>query len=431
MIDPAVMIDAGGPVPAPALGVAAGSVDEGHRRAAAWPYAELDIAALRASGWRPTPVREFILKIHQRCNLACDYCYVYESADQSWRDRPAAMPVEVRQAAVAAIGTHVRRHELTRIRIVLHGGEPLLYGLDRIAALIAEVRAGVPATCAVEFGMQTNAVLLTAPALVRLRELGVVVGVSVDGVEADHDRHRVTRAGKGSFASVSRALGLLRSPEYQAVYGGLLCTVSPESDPIACYEQLLAFAPPLIDFLLPHANWAYPPSRPAGSPTAYADWLIAVFDRWYDAGGPMRVRIFEDVINLLLGGPSRSEQAGLSPAAICVVESDGALEQVDALKSTYAGACATGLNVLTDDLDRLLEHPGVIARQIGVQALSDDCLACPIHRVCGGGHYAHRYAPVTGFRNTSAYCADMQKLINYIWKRLDADVRRLAVWGKA
>ena len=39
---------------------------------------------LRA-GWRPTPFRQFIVKIHSRCDLACDHCYVYATPDQRWR----------------------------------------------------------------------------------------------------------------------------------------------------------------------------------------------------------------------------------------------------------------------------------------------------------------------------------------------------------
>jgi len=31
-------------------------------------------------------LREFIAKVHSRCDLARDYCYIYEMADQSWRD---------------------------------------------------------------------------------------------------------------------------------------------------------------------------------------------------------------------------------------------------------------------------------------------------------------------------------------------------------
>jgi uncharacterized protein len=221
---------------------------------------------------------------------------------------------------------------------------------------------------------------------------------------------------------------LLRRPENRASYAGILCTVAPDTEPIGCYEQLLAFDPPLIDFLLPHANWQRPPSRPGGAATPYADWLIAIFDRWYGTVDPVGIRLFEDVITLLLGGGSRSEQVGLSPAAVMVVESDGAIEQVDALKSAYAGACATGLNVLRDDFDAALDDPGIVARQIGRAALPGQCLACPVAEVCGAGHYAHRYRPDTGFRNPSAYCADLQRFIEHVGHRVATDVReRVAV----
>jgi len=35
----------------------------------------------------PLPFCEFTLKLHGRCNLACDYCYMYEMVDQSWRQK--------------------------------------------------------------------------------------------------------------------------------------------------------------------------------------------------------------------------------------------------------------------------------------------------------------------------------------------------------
>ena len=59
-----------------------------------WPLT-LDAQALLASGWNPVPFREFIVKIHSRCDLSCDYCYMYEMADQSWRDRPRRMSAEI------------------------------------------------------------------------------------------------------------------------------------------------------------------------------------------------------------------------------------------------------------------------------------------------------------------------------------------------
>jgi len=333
-------------------------------------------------------------------------------------------------ATVARIADHVRRHELDSVRVVLHGGEPLLFGADRLAALAGTVRAALPAGCRVELGMQTNGVRLNEPTVAMLVAQGIRAGVSVDGVRADHDRHRRTPNGRGSFTAVERALGLLQRPENRAAYAGVLCTVAPDTDPIACYEQLLAFAPPAIDLLLPHANWENPPWRPDGaSATPYADWLIPVFDRWYAEQSPTRIRLFEDAISLVLGGASRGEQLGLSPSGVVVVESDGDIEQVDALKSAYEGAGATGLNVRHDAFDDALDDPGIVARQIGRAALSDECLACPAVAFCGGGHYAHRYRREAGFRSPSVYCADLRKLTRHVHDRVSADVRQLAEQG--
>ncbi|MET8149322.1 FxsB family cyclophane-forming radical SAM/SPASM peptide maturase [Actinoplanes sp. NPDC049668] len=390
-----------------------------------WPYDLLDVPALRRKGWRPTAIREFVLKVHQRCNLACDYCYVYELADQSWRDRPTMMSAEIGRAAAGRIGEHAREHGLDRVSVILHGGEPLLAGADRLARLIGDLRGAMPDGCELSVGMQTNAVTLDEPTLARLSRERVRIGVSVDGRPEDHDLHRRFRSGLGSHAAVDRALALLGSARFRPSFAGLLCTVNPAADPVATYTGLLEHAPPAIDFLLPHANWAAPPSRPPGQATPHGDWLSQVFDRWY--GAPRqetRVRLFEEIMSLLLGGSSRSDQVGLSPVAVAVIETDGAIEQVDSLKSAYSGACDTGLNVLTDPFDAALRHPGFVARQIGLAALSDECGACPIHRICGGGHYAHRYRPGEGFRNPTVYCADMRVLIEHIRHQVSTDLTR-------
>ena len=157
------------------------AVQNNHRRAASWPYVELDTRALRDGGWRPTPVRELVLKVHQRCNLACDYCYVYTHADQSWRDRPDVMPDDVWRAVLDRLGRHVRTHAMPSVRAVLHGGEPLLLGPTRIGQLAADLRGAVPSDCRLDIGLQTNGVLLNEAMAEVLREHGITVGVSVDG----------------------------------------------------------------------------------------------------------------------------------------------------------------------------------------------------------------------------------------------------------
>lgn len=388
-----------------------------------WP-ADLDVPAMVAAGFEPHPLRDFVLKIHQRCNLACDYCYVYTMDDQTWRDRPPVMPAAIWRCTAARISEHVRAHGLSEVRVILHGGEPLLAGRERLSTLIADLKAALAGHCTLRIAVQTNGVLLDEAMLDLFRAEDVRVGVSLDGPAAANDRHRRFANGRGSAASVERALGRLTTDEYRPVFAGILCTVDPATDPVGTYEALLRHRPPLIDFLLPHANWVRPPVRPPGSGvTAYGDWLVAVFDRWYDAPRQeTRIRILEEIVSLVLGGASRSEHVGLSPVTVAVVESDGTIEQVDSLKSAYPGACATGLNVTTDPFDRALGHPGIAARQLGSAALGEDCRGCAIHRVCGGGHYPHRYAIGTGFRNRSVYCADLTRIITHVQHRITADL---------
>jgi uncharacterized protein len=392
--------------------------------ASEWPLGE-SAHSIAPAGWRPTPFREFVLKVHNRCDLACDYCYMYALADRSWGARAAVMSDEIVDIACQRIADHARTHELPSIRVILHGGEPLLAPHATVARAVSTVRAHLPPTTAVQFIIQTNGLRLTAERLNLLSGAGVRVGVSVDGGRAANDRHRRYANGRSSFAAVDRALQLLG--ERPETFAGILSVIDLENEPVETYESLLAYRPPSLDLLLPHGNWSSPPpGRAPDGTTPYGEWLIPVFDRWYDA--PRRetgLRLFEEIVVGILGGHSRAESIGLSPVGVIVVDVDGSLEQIDTLRAVYEGAPYTGLTVLSHPLDAALRHPAVIARQIGVHALSPECRDCAVYRVCGGGYYPHRYRRGSGFRNPSVFCADLRLLIDHIAGRVQADVARL------
>lgn len=391
-----------------------------------WPAGERNARELHDALPQALPFTQFVVKIHSRCNLACDYCYVYEMSDQSWKNQPKTMSNAIFDHACRMIRDHAARFALPAVGLVFHGGEPLLVGhtaLDRFARRAREILE--PAT-RVRLGMQTNGVLIDNEFLDICARNNVEIGVSLDGDERAHDRHRKYRRGAGSYADVGAGLRLLTRPAYRHLYSGLLCTIDIDNDPLDTYEALLGFGPPALDLLLPHGNWsAPPPARTADRTlTPYADWLIAIFDRWY--GSPVvttRIRLFDEIIELLLGGAGASESVGLAPVQLAVVETDGSLEQVDALKSAFAGAARLAGGAAGNALDRATREPAVIARQIGIEALGASCRACPVHRVCGAGHYAHRYLAGSGFRNPSVYCADLEKLIRHIESRVRADLR--------
>jgi uncharacterized protein len=365
------------------------------------------------------PITEYVVKIASRCNLDCDYCYVYTMADQSWRDRPLFPSPETMAATARRIGEHVRTHGLGLVSVTLHGGEPLLAGAERITELLTMIRQACPHTT-VEARIQTNGVLLDAQMLDTLRAQDVKVGVSIDGNRMHHDRHRLDHSGRGSWQGTARALRILS--ENRDLYSGLLCVIDLANDPVEVYESLLEFTPPIVDFLLPHANWLVPPPR-NGAETPYADWLIAVFERWYGVSQQeTAVRLFQEIIHLLLGGQSPSEQVGLSPIAYVVIDTDGSFQQVDMLKSAAPGQPETGMNVFDHTVDAVLTHPGIRARQTGISSLADTCQRCALVRVCGGGNYVHRFGADDTFQHTSVYCPDLIRLIQHISSRVRSDL---------
>ncbi|WBB63167.1 FxsB family radical SAM/SPASM domain protein [Streptomyces sp. WMMC500] len=387
-----------------------------------WPGRLLDVGRLRATGVPAVPFRQFILKVHSRCNLSCTYCYVYHGADSSWRERPGRMPEAVTRRTAQRIAEHVRAHGLRRISLVLHGGEPLLAGAASLVRQTAMVRAALPVDCTVTAVVQTNGTLLTESALATLAADGIGVGLSADGGTPELNRHRVDHAGRPAWPALERAARLLR--RHPGSYGGILCTVDVTASPAAVLDSLCSLGPPVVNFLLPHANWSAPPAPvPSRGPAPYGDWLCELFDLWWDLPRPSpRVRLFTEILGLLLGRPSGTEAVGLSPVTAVVVETDGAIEQIDSLKSVYEGAAGTGLDVFRNSFDEALNHPGVAARQLGLWALAEQCRRCPVVRVCGGGNYAHRFRAGEGFRNPSVYCADLERLIRHVAHRLDAAV---------
>ncbi|MEU8108794.1 FxsB family cyclophane-forming radical SAM/SPASM peptide maturase [Nonomuraea muscovyensis] len=372
------------------------------------------------------PFRSFICKVASRCNLDCDYCYVYRHADQSWRSQPRRMSLETAAQLGRRINEHACEHGLEQVDLTLHGGEPLLLGVDYLRALCEAVTRTAP-DVRVRWNGQTNGTAYTEEVLDFCREWEVSFGLSVDGPRAVNDRHRLDHAGRSSFAHVERSIELLSSPRARGLWGGILAVIDLESDPVETYSYFRSFDPPSIDFLLPLGHHDLrPPGKERIDATPYADWLLSIFDMWYaERPQPVRIRRFRDVIALYLGAADSSEEWGLQPVDFTVVETNGEIQAVDTLKVTYPGACELGLNIFDDSFDAALRSPMVRARQDKWRTLGETCRECELVRICGGGYFPHRYSRQNGFRNESVYCADLKKLIRVVTGTAGTDLRRL------
>jgi uncharacterized protein len=383
-------------------------------------------------------IDEIIIKLNGRCNLACRYCFEYEMADQSYLRNPNTMSREVILKLAERIGEHVLAYALPAINLVIHGGEPLMAGMELIELLVSETRRHVSERTGgltrVNVTMQTNGVLLNEGVLGSLDRLGVRVGISLDGGQEANDRNRVDHSGRGTFSRVARGIELMRerSPE---MFAGILCVIDLENDPVETYKALAAFDPPVLDFLLPLGHWDAPPPGlvPGSGETPYADWLIRVFEYWGSAPasspvGPP-IRLMMEILRLSTGLRSYVEMVGEPVRGAMVVNTAGEYEMPDALKSVKDGIVRLGVSIFDTSIHEanLLQmrrnhvELRIKASSYEKVLLCPTCDACQWRDKCGGGYYPHRWSEANAMWNPSVYCDDLKKLFAY----MEVIVRRI------
>src|SRR5215467_15729559 len=103
-------------------------------------------------------VSQYVLKVSSRCDLVCDHCYVYEHADQSWRHKPRKIDTRTVSQAAHRIAEHAGRHGLSRVYVVLHGGEPLLLGYGGLRGVIETLRSIIDPVARLDLRIHTNGV---------------------------------------------------------------------------------------------------------------------------------------------------------------------------------------------------------------------------------------------------------------------------------
>ena len=355
-----------------------------------------------------------LLKVASRCNLDCSYCYVYHMGDDGWRNQPKRMSHAVQEVTARQL-SRLYASQGHRLHVVLHGGEPLLVGPARMRTLCGMLRAALPAPC--ELHVQTNGVLLDEEIIDIFVEFEVGVSISIDGPREVHDRNRVDIRGRGSYDRVHAAIGRMTAREdAQPLFSGVLAVIDPNSNPTDVYADLKATGTPGIDFLVRDGNHSRLPSGKASADsTEFGRWLSQALDIYLSDPTPPKVRIFDDMLRLIMGGTSNKEGVGTTDYGILVIEPDGTINKNDTLKVAHNAAdrfSRKSWSILSDNLIDVVHSSEYSEYYRQQQPTSSICRNCSELHVCGGGMVAHRWSDNRGFDNPSVFCTDQLMLIS-------------------
>ena len=366
----------------------------------------------------------FLVKVASRCNLDCDYCYVYHHADQSWRSMPRLLSFEDREAFASQLALYVHHAGIRRCVVVLHGGEPLLMGSAELVAFAAQLREAVGADVQLDIGMQTNGLLLTREAIDQLSSVDIGISLSLDGPKEVNDLHRTSRRGRSSFEQTYRALQLLKgAPD---VFAGVIAVIDPRTPPRQLLEFFYDEKVPRLDFLLPDSHHLRPPPGRLERPDVYERWLIEAFDLWFDEYSSLQVRTFEALLDAVAGMPSQTDAFGFGDVSLITIETDGTYHDLDVLKVVSQGATRLDGSVRDTPISAVASSEALAAHRalLNKEGLCASCRTCDVVDVCGGGSVPHRYG-LNGFKNPTIYCKEMRSLIRHVQARI-ADSLELA-----
>jgi len=362
---------------------------------------------------------EVIVKITERCNINCSYCYMFNKGNEEFRSRPAYMSEETALDVAKFLAEAASTHSLEQLRIVFHGGEPMMMKpvrFERICALLDEWIS--PHTHLV-LVMQTNAMLVSDEWLSALVRYGVGVGVSIDGPPEYHDIDRVDHKGGPTYPQVVAGLRRLQQAgeEELLLPLGSISVVNPRFDGGKVFEHLVhELGLKTLNFLLPIDT--YESFNHHGRIEGYGQYMRDVYKAWADLGDPsVHVRFIDEILSFMGGGRQTAEwhQLRRNTLPFFVIGSNGDLEPDDALKPVNPRVFGRW-NVSAIRLDQYLAMPEIVRLVEDTSVLPSACSGCCWQNDCQGsaGRSISRYSIRNGFANPSFLCDAIKLVYGYV-----------------
>ncbi len=154
------------------------------------------------------------------CNLNCTYCYYLGKKKMYGGENDFRMKDDLLEAFIK---NYIEVQQVPVVTFVWQGGEPTLLGLDFFRKAV-DLQRKYANGKTIENAFQTNGTMLTDDWCRFFADNKMLVGISIDGEEHNHDHYRKTRTGGGTFKKVMKGIELLR--KNKAEFNTLSCVNS-------------------------------------------------------------------------------------------------------------------------------------------------------------------------------------------------------------
>ncbi|OOF79332.1 anaerobic sulfatase maturase [Rodentibacter caecimuris] len=326
------------------------------------------------------------------CNIQCEYCF-YLGKSQYFGNNAAFMSEHTLKNYIK---NYIESQAGDRVEFMWQGGEPTLLGLDFFKSAVNFQREFANGKT-ITNGFQTNGIALNQQWAAFFKQHQFLIGLSIDGLSAVHNRYRMTNSGNPTFERVVNALQLLKSNQVE--FNTL--TVVNDQNWQKGKETYLALKSlgstfmqfiPIVETHFP-TNCTDEPKTTAFSvpQQGYGHFLVDVFQEWKKQDvGKIFVLEFENLLGQWLGYPSSSCIHRPTCGQSLVVEANGEVYSCD--HYVYPNHKLGNLNE-TSLVNLVLSEKQRRFGQYKQNSLTQTCRQCEFRALCHGGCPKHRILP--------------------------------------
>lgn len=336
------------------------------------------------------------------CNLNCTYCYYLEKKKMFKGGNDFRLSEELLENFIRQ---YIAAVQIPVVTFVWQGGEPTLLGIDYFRKVV-ELQRKYSNGKTIENAFQTNGTNLNDEWCKFFFDNKILVGISIDGEEHNHDHYRRTVSGRPTFKNVMKGIDLLH--KYNVEFNTLSCVNSynvrfasetyrflkrigsgfiqflPVVERRSLLEQNdgLKLVAPGFTSSASVTEWSVPSE-------AFGKFLITIFDEWvrHDVA-KYYIQIFDATLANYAG-----EVPGLCVfAETCgnalVMEHNGDLFSCDHFVYPEYLLGNISSAPITDLVDSQQQFDFGVAKRMNLPAY---CLKCDVRFICHGECPKHRF----------------------------------------
>jgi uncharacterized protein len=151
------------------------------------------------------------------CNLDCTYCYYLEKKKLFPGKNEFRMSDEMLEEFTKQF---IEAHQVPVVTFTWQGGEPTLMGLDFYKKAI-DLQKKYAGEKTIQNSFQTNGTRLNEDWCKFFHDNNILIGISIDGPEHNHDHFRTTSSGGPSFKRAMKGIELLQ--KHKVEFNTLSC----------------------------------------------------------------------------------------------------------------------------------------------------------------------------------------------------------------